>query len=129
MANLLTRQSLPPNDGFAHAVRFIVVLLPLAQFPAKRRMISLYSHSHGAGARCARVFSFVLLLFLVLPVSASTRADVTRPAPETLPLIFELNAGQASSEVKFLSLADGLSVPDMLAAKVGGDRNLTGGRK
>ena len=75
------------------------------------------------------MFSFVLLLFLVLPVSASTRADVTRQAPETLPLIFELNAGQASSEVKFLSPADGLSVPDMLAAKVGGDRNLTGGRK
>ena len=75
------------------------------------------------------MFSFVLLLFLVLPVSASTRADVTRPAPETLPLIFELNGGQASSEVKSLSPADGLSVPDMLAAKVGGDRNLTGGRK
>jgi len=33
MANLLTRQSLPTTtDGFAHAVRFIVALLPLAQF-------------------------------------------------------------------------------------------------
>ena len=73
--------------------------------------------------------SIALLLFFVLPVSASTSADVTRPLPEALPLIFELNAGQTSSEVKFLSPADGLSVPDMLASKVGGDRNLTGGRK
>jgi len=32
MANLLTRQSLPAKDGFAHAVRFIVALLSLAQF-------------------------------------------------------------------------------------------------
>src|SRR5215813_5639156 len=33
MANLLTRQSLPTTkDGFAHAVRFTVALLPLAQF-------------------------------------------------------------------------------------------------
>ena len=91
-------------------------------------MISLYSRSHGVGALGARVSSIVLLLFLMLPVSASTRADATRPAPETHSLIFELNAGQVSSEVKFLSPADGLSVPDMLAAKVGGDRNLTGGR-
>ena len=91
-------------------------------------MISLHSRSHGAGAQGARVSSIALLLFFVLPVSASTRADATRPLPETLPLIFELNAGQVSSEVKFLSPADGLSIPDMLAAKVGGDRNLTGGR-
>jgi len=92
-------------------------------------MISLHARSHGSGARSARAFSIVLLLFLVPPLFASTRADATRPVPEALPLIFELNAGQASSEVKFLSPADGLSVPDMLAAKVGGDRNLTGGRK
>ena len=38
MANLLTKQSLPtksiapPKDGFTHAVRFTVALLPLAQF-------------------------------------------------------------------------------------------------
>ncbi len=33
MAKLLTRQSLPTTkDGFAHAVRFTVALLPLAQF-------------------------------------------------------------------------------------------------
>ena len=33
MANLLTRQSLPTTkDGFTHAVRFTVALLPLAQF-------------------------------------------------------------------------------------------------
>ena len=33
MANLLTKQSLPTTkDGFAHAVRFIVALMPLAQF-------------------------------------------------------------------------------------------------
>ena len=92
-------------------------------------MISLLPRSHGGGARGVRVSSIALLLFLVLPVSASTRVDATRPLPETLPLIFELNAGQVSSEVKFLSPADGLSVPDMLAAKVGGDRNLTGGRE
>ena len=67
-------------------------------------MISLHSRSHGASARGARAFSIVLLLlFVVLPVSASTRADVTRAVPEALPLIFELNAGQTSSEVKFLS--------------------------
>jgi len=66
-------------------------------------MISLL-RSHGAGARGARVSSIALLLFfLVLPVSASTRADAARPVPETLPLTFELNAGQTSSDVKFLS--------------------------
>jgi len=33
MENLLTRQSLPTTkDGIADAVRFIVALLPLAQF-------------------------------------------------------------------------------------------------
>ena len=33
MANFLTRQSLrTTKDGFAHAVRFIVALLPLAHF-------------------------------------------------------------------------------------------------
>jgi len=33
MANLLTRQSLfTTKDGFAHAVRCIVALLPVAQF-------------------------------------------------------------------------------------------------
>jgi len=33
MENLLTRESLPTTKGgFAHAVRFIVALLPLAQF-------------------------------------------------------------------------------------------------
>ena len=33
MANLLTRQSLlTTKDGFAHAVRCIVALLPFAQF-------------------------------------------------------------------------------------------------
>jgi len=33
MAKLLTRRSLPTTKGgFAHAVRFIVALLPLAQF-------------------------------------------------------------------------------------------------
>jgi hypothetical protein len=92
-------------------------------------MISLLPRSHGAGARGARVSSIALLLFLVLPVFASTRADATRPLPEALPLIFELNAGQTSSEVKFLSPPEGLSVSDMLAAKVGGDQNLTGGRE
>jgi len=54
----------------------------------------------------------VLLLFLVLPASATTRVDATRVVPEALPLIFELNAGQTSSEVKFPSSAEG-SVPDM----------------
>jgi len=79
-------------------------------------MISLYSRSRGVGARGARAFSIVLLLlFLVLPVSVSTSADATRPVPEALPLIFELNAGQTSSEVKFPSSAEG-SFPDMLAA-------------
>ena len=66
-------------------------------------MMSLLLRSHGAGARGARVSSIALLLFLVLPVSASTRADAARPVPETLPLTFELNAGQTSSDVKFLS--------------------------
>jgi len=32
MANLLTNQSLHTKDGFAHALRFTVALLPLAQF-------------------------------------------------------------------------------------------------
>jgi len=32
MANLLTKQSLPTKDGFAHAVRFTFAQLPLAQF-------------------------------------------------------------------------------------------------
>jgi len=32
MANLLTSQSLHTKGGFAHAVRFTVALLPLAQF-------------------------------------------------------------------------------------------------
>jgi len=32
MANLLTNQSPHAKDGFAHAVRFIVALLSLAQF-------------------------------------------------------------------------------------------------
>jgi hypothetical protein len=73
-------------------------------------MISLYSRSHGVGARGARVFSIVLLLFLVLPVSASTRADATRPVPQALPLIFELNAGQTSSDVKFLSRGPGYTL-------------------
>jgi len=92
-------------------------------------MISLHSRSHEVSARGARAFSIVLLLlFLVLPVSASTRADTTRPIPEALPLIFELNAGQTSPDVKFPSPPEGLSVSDMLAAKVGGDRNLTGGK-
>ena len=84
-------------------------------------MTSLRPRFHGVGSQGARAFSIVLLLFLVLPVSASTRADATRPIPEALPLIFELNAGQTSSEVKFLSSPERLSVSDMLAAKVGGD--------
>jgi len=92
-------------------------------------MISLLPRSHGGGARGVRVSSIALLLFLVLPVSASTRVDATRPLPETHSLIFELNAGETSSEVKFLSRPEGLSVSDILAAKVGGDRNLTGGRE
>ena len=75
-------------------------------------MISLHSRSQGSGARGARTFSIVLLLFLVLLVSASTRADAPRAVPEALPLIFELNAGQTSPEVKFPSSAEG-SVPDM----------------
>jgi len=75
-------------------------------------MISLHARSHGSGARNARAFSIVLLLFLVLPLFVSTRADATRAVPEALPLIFELNAGQTSSEVKFPSSAEG-SVPDM----------------
>jgi len=71
-------------------------------------MISLHSRSHVASARGARAFSIVLLvLFLALPVSASTRADATRAVPEALPLIFELNAGQTSSEVKFMSRGAG----------------------
>ena len=90
-------------------------------------MISLLPRSRGVGAQGARVSSIALLLFFVLPLFASTSADATRPAPETHSLV-ELNAGQVNSEVKFLSPADGLSVPDVLAAKVGGDRNLTGGR-
>ena len=73
-------------------------------------MISLYSRSHGVGARGAGVFSIVLLLFLVLPVPASTRADATRPVPQALPLIFELNAGQTSSDVKFLSRGAGYTL-------------------
>jgi len=73
-------------------------------------MISLYSRSDAVGARGTRVFSIVLLLFLVLPVSASTRADATRPLPEALPLIFELNAGQTSSDVKFLSRGAGYTL-------------------
>jgi len=32
MANLLTNQSPHAKDGFAHAVRFTVALLPFAQF-------------------------------------------------------------------------------------------------
>ena len=63
--------------------------------------------------------SIALLLFLVLPVSVSTRVDATRPLPETHSVIFDLNAGQVSSEVKFLSPTDGLSAPDFLAANVG----------
>ena len=74
-------------------------------------MISLHSRSHVASARGARAFSIVLLvLFLALPVSASTRADATRAVPEALPLIFELNAGQMSSEVKFLSRGAGYTL-------------------
>ena len=65
------------------------------------------------------MFSFVLLRFLVLPVSASTSADATRLVPQALPLILEVNAGQTSSEVKFPSSAEGLPVPDMLATNVG----------
>ena len=73
-------------------------------------MISLHSRSHGASARGARAFSIVLLLFLVLPVSANTRADATHAFPQALPLIFELNAGQTSSDVKFLSRGAGYTL-------------------
>ena len=128
MANLLTKQSLPTKDGFAHAVRFTVASAAAQTVPAKGRIISLHSRSHAVGARGSRVFSLVLLLFLVFPVSTSTSADATCPLPEALPLIFGLNTGQTSFEVKFLSPPEGLSVSDMLAAKVGGDRNLTGGK-
>jgi hypothetical protein len=80
-------------------------------------MISLYSRSHRAGRRGARAFSIVLLLlFLVLPVSASTRADATRAIPEALPLIFELNAEQTKFRSQVPVLRRGLSVPEMLAA-------------
>jgi uncharacterized repeat protein (TIGR01451 family) len=52
----------------------------------------------------------VLLLFFLLPISATTRADATRSIPEALPLIFELNAGQANPEVKFLSRGAGYTL-------------------
>src|SRR5262249_21606778 len=94
MANLLTKQSLPTKDGFAHAVRFTVASAAAQTVPAKGRIISLHSRSHAVGARGSRVFSLVLLLFLVFPVSTSTSADATCPLPEALPLIFGLNTGQ-----------------------------------
>jgi uncharacterized repeat protein (TIGR01451 family) len=73
-------------------------------------MTPVLPRPHATGARSARLLSAVLFLFLVLPVSASTRTDVTRTIPKALPLIFELNAGQTSSEVKFLSRGAGYTL-------------------
>src|SRR5262245_50899800 len=74
-------------------------------------MRSLTPRSHAPRARHARFLSAALLLFLVLPVSASTTTtEIARTAPRTLPLIFELNAGQTSPEVKFLSRGAGYTL-------------------
>ncbi len=73
-------------------------------------MIPVLPRPDATGARGARLFAIVLLLFFLLPISASTRADATRSIPEALPLIFELNAGQANPEVKFLSRGAGYTL-------------------
>jgi hypothetical protein len=73
-------------------------------------MIPVLPRPDATGARGARLFAIVLLLFFLLPISASTRADATRSIPESLPLIFELNAGQANPEVKFLSRGAGYTL-------------------
>jgi uncharacterized repeat protein (TIGR01451 family) len=66
--------------------------------------------SRVAGARSAGAISVLLLLFLLVPASAGTSTDATRRAPETFPLIFELNAGQTDPAVKFLSRGAGYTL-------------------
>jgi hypothetical protein len=66
--------------------------------------------TRGAGARIARAIPVLLLLFLLVPASAGTSTEATRTVPETLPLIFELNAGQTSPAVKFLSRGAGYTL-------------------
>ena len=62
------------------------------------------------GAPSVRAISVLLLVLLLLPVSAGASTDGTRKAPETFPLIFELNAGQTSPAVKFVSRGAGYTL-------------------
>src|SRR5713101_4470945 len=63
-----------------------------------------------AGARSVPAISVLLLLLSLSSAPADVPTDATRKLPETFPLIFELNAGQTSPAVKFLSRGAGYTL-------------------
>ena len=62
--------------------------------------------------------SILLLFFFLASASADVPTDATRKLPETFPLIFEINAGQTSPAVKFLSRGAGYTLFLTLAEMV-----------
>src|SRR5262249_32321608 len=65
---------------------------------------------HAAAARRLPAFSILLLLFLLGLPSAGVSTGTARKVPDALPLIFELNAGQTSPAVRFLSRGAGYTL-------------------